>query len=117
MTWGTKTHATQLTHITSEQFFSTEISLGVGEHTHCQIQGNFPDGAVDTLYVQCFATLDASGENWDSQPFHVVSIYPNTPVISFIVEKYYKFRVSVFRSGTTDDISADLWYRTAVSVL
>lgn len=116
MVWSTKVHATQLTSITTEQFFSSGISLGVGERSHVQLKGTFPVGAVDSLTAQVFATLDASGEQWDSGAFLSLNILPAGPIVSFVVDRFYKFRVSVYRNGSTDDIDADMWYRIATSL-
>src|SRR5262245_2226795 len=115
MAWSAKTHATQLTSITSQQFFSSTPTLGLGEIAVCQVEGVFP--GEDGLRIEVFSTLDASSENWDSYPFLTFIISPAQPVFSFVVRDRYKFRVGVGRDGASDTItSADLWYRTGVQL-
>jgi len=116
MAWNPKVHATQLTGITTQQYFSTSVTLSLGEICHVQIEGTFPGNPTDPLLVQCYSTLDASSEQWDSQPFFSVVIQPTTPVVSFIVRDYYKFRVGAQRLGSTDTLIADMWSRTAIQL-
>lgn len=117
MAWGLKQHATQLTNVTTEQFFSLTPALSLGEIAVCQIETDFPADPVDYLVVDLYSTLDASSEKWDTLPFQEVVIYPDQPVASFVVRDRYKFRVGVRRGGATDTItSVDLWYRTGVTL-
>lgn len=116
MAWNTKAHATQLTGITTEQFFSTLVALGLGEKAHIQVKGTFPESPSDYLLVQLYSTLDASSEQWDAKAFASFPIFSNEPVISFIVENYYKFRVGIKRVGATDSICADMWSRTGIQI-
>lgn len=114
MAWGNKTSATQLTSITTEQFFDVTPPLNPRERAHCEVEFNPPSTPTDDLVVSVYNTLDASSENWDDTPFMQFTISkaidPNKA--SFIVEGVYKFRVGVKRSGSTDTItSADLSYR------
>lgn len=114
MTWSGKTSATQLTSITTEQFFSTLVTLNPGESAHCQVDINPPATPTDYGVVSVYATLDDAAENWDDTPilaFQVdKALDPNA--VSFLVSGVYKFRVGVKRSGTTDTItSADFSYR------
>lgn len=114
MAWSSKTTATQLTAITSEQFFDTLVTLNPGETAHCQVDINVPVTPTDYGVVSVYTTLDASSETWDKTPFLSFqvdkAIDPND--VSFLVSGVYKFRVGVKRSGTTDTIaSADLSYR------
>ena len=114
MAWGSKTNATQLTSITTEQFFSTLVTLNPGETAHCEVEANPPATPTDNLIVAIYGTLDASSESWDETPYmeFVIdkAIVPNKR--AFKVSGLYKFRVGVRRSGTTDTYtSADFSYR------
>ena len=114
MAWSGKTAATQLTSITTEQFFDTLVTLNPGETADCEVEFNPPATPVDHLVVSVYGTLDASTENWDDTAFLTFlisnSIDPNKR--KFTVRDVYKFRVGVKRSGTTDTItSADFAYR------
>jgi hypothetical protein len=114
MAWGSKTNATQLTSVTTEQFFSTVVTLNPGERAHVQVSCDFPATPTDHLLVAVYTTLDDSTENWDDVPFLEFSIDNaiDQSSIAFLVEGVYKFRVGVRRSGSTDTItSADMSYR------
>lgn len=113
MPWGSKVHATKLTNITSEVFFDSEISLGVGDYAHVQFKGDFHINPAGHLHIKFFSTLDSSGEQWDSLPFITANLDSAGPVISFIIRDYYKFRVSVFLTDTTDPVDLDMWHRVA----
>lgn len=114
MAWAGKQSATQLTNITTEQFFNTLIALLPREIVHVQVDVDFPGTPVDDLILALYATLDDSSENWDDTPFREIAV-PNTPdpnAVSFSVAAVYKFRVGARRSGSTDTITtADLSYR------
>ncbi len=114
MAWGSKTNATQLTNITTEQFFSETPQLNPRELCHCEVEYNPVASPTDNLVVSVYGTLDATSENWDDTPlmeFEIDNaIDPNK--VSFVVMGIYKFRIGVKRSGSTDTItSADFSYR------
>lgn len=114
MAWGSETNATQLTSITTEQFFSTLISLNPGETAVVQVSVDFPTTPTDDAIVGCYATLDDTSEVWDVVPFYEARLRndndPNR--LTLAVRDVYKFRVGVRRSGSTDTLtSADLSYR------
>lgn len=114
MAWGSKTSATQLTSISTEQFFDALVTLNPGETAHVEVEVDFPTTPADDAVVSVYGTLDASSESWDETPIHarLISndIDPNKA--SFLVSGVYKFRVGVKRSGSTDTItSADMSYR------
>lgn len=114
MAWSSKTAATQLTTITTEQFFSTLVTLNPGETAHCQVESNPPVTPTDVLVVSAYTTLDDSSEDWDETPFlsFQVANTPDPNDASFLVSGVYKFRVGVKRSGTTDTFAtADFSYR------
>lgn len=118
MAWGSKTSATQLTSITTEQFFSfggnAFITLNPGETAHIIVKANPPASPTDNLVVSVYTTLDASTETWDTTPFIQFQIDKGTDpnYAAFLVTGVYKFRVGVKRSGTTDTYTdADCAYR------
>ena len=112
MAWGNDTAATQLTSITTEQFFTTIPQLNPGETAHVQVefegQVSTPtDGAIVSVYT----TLDASSEDWDELAFmsFLIDLADEGLDVSFLVSGVYKFRVGVQRDGSTDTlVSADM---------
>ena len=113
MAWGSKTDATQLTSVSTVQYFTTTPTLNPGEVVHCEVQGN-SSGTTDNLLVEVFGTLDASGENWDDVPimsFEIDCTSGNDEKASFVMKDIYKFRIGVTRVGSTDTFTADFSYR------
>ena len=111
MAWGSDTAATQLTGITTEQFFNQVPTLNPRETAHVQVSVDFPSSPTDHLLVAVYTTLDDTSEVWDIIPMMEFLIENTTDPnrISFLVTGVYKFRVGVRRSGSTDTItSADL---------
>ena len=112
MAWGAKTNATQLTSITTEQFFALLVTTTPRELIHCEIEVNFPVSPTDNAIVAVYGTLDA--ENWDDTPLMEFVIDKGTDPnkISFQIMGVYKFRIGVRRDGTTDTLtSADFSFR------
>lgn len=115
MAWGSDTTSTQLTSITTEQFFSQTPQFNPRELAHCQVDVNFPVSPTDNAIIAVYATLDTTTENWDDTPILEFTIDnaldPNA--VSFTVGPgIFKFRVGVRRDGTTDTItSADMSHR------
>lgn len=106
--------ATQLTSITTEQFFSVTPSLSVSEGAVVQVDVNFPASPTDNAIVAVYARQD--GSNFDIEPFMEFEIdNGNDPSrVTFIVKDVFEFRVGVRRSGTTDtitdaDMDSRLW--------
>ena len=115
MAWSSDTSATQLTSITTEQFFDATPTLNPGERAHVQIEVDFPSTPTDDAIISFYGTLDASSETWDTLPFDSRTLDNDTDpgAVSVVVEGVYKFRVGVQRTGSTDTItSADMNYRT-----
>jgi hypothetical protein len=115
MAWAAKNSSTQLTSITTEQFFDDLVTLNPREAAHCQVDVNFPATPTDNAIVSVYTTLDASSENWDDTPIaqFVVDKGTDPNAVSFTIIGVYKFRVGVKRSGSTDTIaSADFAFRT-----
>jgi hypothetical protein len=114
MAWGSDTAATQLTGITTEQFFDQVPTLNPRETAHVQVSVDFPGSPTDHAIVAVYTTLDDASEVWDLIPMMEFLIENTTDPnrISFLVTGVYKFRVGVRRSGSTDTItSADLSLR------
>ena len=112
MAWGSDTAATQLTSITTEQFFTTIPQLNPGESAHVQVQfeGQVSSPVDDALF-SVYTTLDASSEDWDEIAFmtFTIAIADEGSDYSFLVSGVYKFRVGVQRDGSTDTlVSADM---------
>lgn len=120
MAWGSKQTATQITSITTEQFFSETITLNPGELVHLQFTADFPASPTDHAVFSVYSTLDDSTENWDTTPIAQVQVSNNSDPsdASYILRGIYKVRVGVKRSGSTDTItSADLaWRKDGVSL-
>ena len=117
MAWASEVAATQLTSITTEQFFSfggsTNVTLNPGETAHIEVDVNFPTTPTDHCNVKVYGSLDA-GTDYDDTPFIQFQIDKGTDPnqASFLVSGVYSFRVGVSRSGSTDTItSADSRHR------
>ena len=114
MAWSSKTTSTQLTNVTTEQFFSQTPTLNPGETAHIEVEYNPVATPTDNLVVAVYGTLDAATENWDETPILEFEIDNATDPnkASFLVSGVYKFRVGARRSGTTDTItSAEMAHR------
>ena len=108
MAWGSDTAATQLTSITTEQFFNQVPTLNPRETAHVQVSVDFPSSPTDHALVAVYTTLDDTSEVWDIIPMMEFLIENTTDPnrISFLVTGVYKFRVGVRRSGSTDTITS-----------
>lgn len=113
MAWSSVSSATQLTSITTEQFFDVVPQLNPGESAHVTVEVNFPGSPTDDAIISIYGTID--GTNYDDTALFAFmmsrSIDPHQ--VSFLVSGVYQFRVGVKRSGTTDTFtSADMGVRT-----
>jgi hypothetical protein len=114
MAWGSDTAATQLSSITTEQFFDQVPTLNPRETAHLQISIDFPGSPTDHAIVAVYTTLDDTSEVFDLIPMMEFLLENTTDPnrISFLVTGIYTFRIGVRRSGSTDTItSADLSLR------
>jgi hypothetical protein len=114
MAWGSKTTATQLTSITTEQLFDALVTLNPREMAHVQVEVDFLVTPTDHTIVAVYPTLDDSSEEWDIVPAQefILENGSNPNRISFQIPGLYKFRLGVRRSGSTDALaSADMSYR------
>lgn len=111
--WGSATSATQLTSITTEQFFTSVPQLAPNEFAHVDIDVDFPVGPTDNAVVSVYGSLQGTPD-YDDTPFLQFTIDSGTDPnkVSFNVFGYYQFRVGIKRDGTTDTItSADMDHR------
>lgn len=111
--WGALDSATQLTSITTEQFFDDEPQADPNEFVDVEIDVNFPASPTDDAIVAVYGTLDGGTD------------YDDTARLEFIIDNgtdpnqkgfntfgIYQYRVGVRRSGSTDTItSADMNHR------
>ena len=112
MAWSSRISATQLTAITTEQFFDQTPTLNPRESAHCQVEVDFPATPTDDAVISVYGSLD--GIAWSAMPLMVLVLDNGTDPgsIDFIVTGVYQFRVGVKRSGATDTLSsADLAFR------
>ncbi len=114
MAWDGKTNSTQLTAITTEQFFSQTPTTTPRELIHSEVEYNPVASPTDNLIVAKYPTLDASSENWDDTAdveFEIDNgIDPNKVKLPTIMGTY-KHRIGVRRSGSTDSVIADHSFR------
>jgi hypothetical protein len=103
MAWGSDTAATQLSSITTEQFFHQVPTLNPRETAHVQVSVDFPGSPTDHAIVAVYTTLDDSSEVFDVIPMMEFLIENTTDPnrISFLVTGVYKFRVSLAADGRT----------------
>jgi hypothetical protein len=62
MAWGSDVVATQLTSITTEQFFDQASTLNPRETAHVQVSVDFPGSPTDHAIIVVYTTLDDSSE-------------------------------------------------------
>lgn len=113
--WGADTASTQLTTVSTEQFFDYKPEPDPNEYVVCQVVGN-SSGTTDSLTISVYSTLDVAGETWDTVPIFTITLDCTDGAnnnVTFIVEKLYKFRVGVQRDGLTDTFTADMSHRVA----
>lgn len=118
MAWNGKMSATQLTSIVNvEQFFDQTPGLVLGQVADVQLKGGFNEDQTDALIVSFYGTLDDSAYTWDSVPFQQIVLTEDTPVGSFLVLSWYRFRVGVMRSGSVAAVpSCDMSFRTSIQL-
>lgn len=116
MPWSSPASATQLTSITTIQYFSfggsAMLSLLPGETMKLAVSVNFPASPTDDAIVEVFDSLDA-GTSYATTPSQVMSVSrlidPNTEPM--VIKNTRHFRVGIRRSGSTDTLTtADAVY-------
>lgn len=113
MAWGSKTQIITAASVAGTETFSSWVSLLPGELAVVQVKADFPGSPTDNLKVTVYGTLDESSEVSDNQSA-ATTILMNTqdPAYrSFPISGMRKFRIGVVRTGTTDTITVDAWYR------
>ena len=113
MAWGSKTQIMTAAAVAGTELFSTPVTLNPGESAQVEVEGDFPVSPTDELVVSVYGTLDDSAENWDDTAILKLNIAksPDPNKVSFIVSGLYKFRLGCVRSGSTDTITTDAYYR------
>ena len=111
MAWASAVSATQLTSITTVQYFlyggNALVTLNPGELAHITIDVNPPGTPTDTLTVRVLDTAD-DGTNYSDVPYLTFDI-PNTPdpcQAGFVVSGIRAFKVGVVRNGSTDTFTS-----------
>ena len=111
--WSGVTSATQLTSITTEQFFTSVPQLDPNQICHVDIDIDFPTTPTDNAIVSVYGSLQGTPD-YDDTPILQFTIDNGTDPnkASFTIFGVYQFRVGVKRDGTTDTItSADMDHR------
>lgn len=109
MAWASSVAATQLTSVTSEQFFSfsgsTTVTLNPGETAHLLPKVDFPSSPTDYGVISVYDTVD--GTTFAIAPFYTFQIDKATDPNSagFLISGIYGFKVGVKRSGSTDTLT------------
>ena len=114
MAWGAKTEATQLTSISTEQFFDVNILPNPGELVHVEVEVDFVGSPTDDMIVAVYRTLDDTSENWDdvADLEFVIDKGTDPNKASFLLSGGFKHRIGVRRDGSTDThTSADMSFR------
>lgn len=115
MAWTTKAQIAEDLSVAGTELFSDAVLLKSDETAHIQVKADFPAGPTDNLEVRVYTTLDASTETWDTMTFATAETVANTTdpgYFSFSVSGVYKFRVGFKRTGATDTIVVNAWYRS-----
>ncbi len=113
MAWGSKTQISNGQAVAGTELFSDIVTLNPGELAHIQIVGN-SGGTTDNLDISVYTTLDDGSENWDTVPLSQVQLDctdGNDNDISIPLSGIYRFRIGYIRSGSTDTITTNAWYR------
>lgn len=114
MAWGSKTQIASSLSIVGTEQFSSAVSLNPGESAQVQVISN-SGGTTDSLVVSVYATLDTATEVWDEVPitqFFLDCTSGNDTEVSFIVSGVFRFRVGFIRSGSTDTLTTNAYYRS-----
>ena len=120
VTWGSDTALTTQTAIdnATEEFIGT-IALATALSAHIQLEIDNESGSVtDAVIISVYATLDATSEVFDDEPYMTFAITPDTVALErhpLVVSGIYRFRIGVKSSGATDTyaVGGDYRVRTA----
>lgn len=113
MSWSSKTQIITAASVAGTETFSSSVTLNPGEVAHVEVEADFPASPTDELVVALYGTLDDSSENWDDTALLKFNMEysPDPNKMSFVVAGLYKFRLGVVRTGSTDTITVDAYYR------
>jgi len=115
MGWSDKTKCIDDQAVAGVEIFSDWVTLKSDETVHFQVKGDFVAVPTDDLLINVYATLDASAEVSDTSAIiaqRVLSKDTDPGLLSIGgLNGYYKLRLGVVRSGATDTITVDAWYR------
>jgi hypothetical protein len=115
MGWSDKTKIADALAVQGTELFSDSVTLKSDEVAHIQVDADFPGSPTDNLEIRIYTTLDDSTEAWDDTALETVRTIANTTdpnSYSFTVSNVYKFRLGFIRSGSTDEIATNAWYRS-----
>jgi len=115
--WSNKAQIMSDVSVAGTELFSSAVVLEDEEVAHVQVKADFPGTPTDDLTVSVYGTLDESSENWDTK-YHAQytiekEIDPNS--FSIVVKDLRKFRIGCVRSGSTDTITVNAYYRKSKS--
>ena len=105
--WSALDAATQLTSITTQQFFDDQPQADPNEIVDIEIDIDFPVTPTDDGIVAVFGTLDGGTDFDDTarMEFVIDSAVADPNQAGFQTFGIYQFRVGVRRSGTTDTLT------------
>jgi len=109
--WGAEVDSTQLTTVSTEQFFSQEPTPLPNEIVRVSITGN-SSGTTDNLTISVYSSLD--GVVWTTVPDYSFDLDVTDGadnIVEFVVHDTYQFRVGVQRTGSTDTFTVDMSHR------
>jgi hypothetical protein len=115
MSWTNKVKIADDLSVAGTELYSDAVELNSDETAHIQIVADFPAGPTDDLEVRVYTTLDASTETWDNTTFATAQTMDNGTDpnrFSITVTGIYKFRLGFVRSGSTDTITVNAWYKS-----
>jgi len=115
MGWTDKTKCIDDQAVAGTEVFGDWVTLKSDESVHFQIKGDFGAGPTDDLLIRIYGTLDDSSEVSDTSPIvaeRTLAKETDPGLLSIGgLTGYYKLRLGVIRSGSTDTITVDAWYR------
>ena len=113
MGWGNKVQSLTAASVAGTELFSAAVILKPGENSHIQIIGN-SNGTTDNLVIAIYGTLDDSTQNYDTVAMTKIELDctdGNDNDISIMVSGVYSYRVGCVRSGASDTITTNIYYR------
>lgn len=115
MSWTSKAQIGTDLAATDTEVFSDAVTLKSDETAHVQVDCDFASTPTDDLEIRVYTTLDATSESWDTMTFADAITLVNTTDpgrVGLTVTGVYKFRIGVKASGSTDEHTVQVYYRT-----